>query len=88
MILERSIILSNVTYSYPGSARAALDGVNLTIPANKVIGLVGASGSGKTTAVDLLMGLLEAQNGSLCVDKVIINSTNVHHALQLECHTH
>lgn len=77
MILERSIILSNVTYSYPGSARAALDGVNLTIPANKVIGLVGASGSGKTTAVDLLMGLLEAQNGSLCVDNVTINPTNV-----------
>lgn len=77
IILRESIKLSNVSYSYPESTGMALDEIELTIPANKVVGFVGPSGSGKTTSVDLLMGLLEAQQGDLCIDGVVINSTNV-----------
>lgn len=77
IILRESIKLANVSYSYPESTGMVLDEIELIIPANKVIGLVGASGSGKTTSVDLLMGLLEPQQGALYIDGVTITSTNV-----------
>jgi len=77
IIFKESIKLSDVSYSYPEATGLALDKINLTIPVNKVIGLVGASGSGKTTSVDLLMGLLEAHQGTFCIDDVTISSVNV-----------
>jgi HlyD family secretion protein len=48
----------------------------MTIPANSVIGLVGASGSGKSTAIDLLLGLLTPQKGELCIDGTSITESN------------
>ncbi len=77
IIFRESIKLSNISYSYPGTSRPALDEIDFTISANKVIGLVGASGSGKTTSVDLLMGLLEPEKGALYVDGIGINPTNI-----------
>jgi ABC-type multidrug transport system fused ATPase/permease subunit len=50
--------------------------LSLTIPANSVVGFVGSTGSGKTTLVDIILGLLEQKSGSLMVDGVIINSMN------------
>ncbi len=49
----------------------------MTIPAHKTIGLVGPTGCGKTTTVDLILGLLECQEGTLCVDGKVINNTNI-----------
>jgi len=49
----------------------------MVIPAHQVIGLVGTTGCGKTTTVDLILGLLEAQHGTLCVDEQIIDSKNI-----------
>ena len=74
--LSNDICLKNIYYNYPNASRTALKNINLTIPANKTIGLVGATGSGKTTTVDILLGLLEAQKGTLEVDGKIINSNN------------
>ncbi len=65
---RRAIRLENVTFRYPGKEEAALDGINLTIPVNGTIGLVGASGSGKSTAIDLLLGLIEPEEGRLTLD--------------------
>lgn len=62
------IKLDNITFSYPGKEEKALREFTLEIPVNKVIGLVGASGSGKSTAIDVLLGLIEPQSGSLFVD--------------------
>ncbi|MCL7939454.1 ABC transporter ATP-binding protein/permease [Halomonas sp. ATCH28] len=63
-----AIQLKDVTFTYPGKDEPALKALNLEIPANRVIGLVGASGSGKSTAIDLLLGLIEPQQGQLLVD--------------------
>ena len=52
-------------YNYPNSQRTALKDLNITIPARSTVGLVGATGSGKTTTVDIILGLLEAQQGTL-----------------------
>jgi ABC-type multidrug transport system fused ATPase/permease subunit len=64
----RTAALVDVVYTYPGAAAAALIGVNLSIQRNTTVGLVGATGSGKSTAVDVLLGLLQPQRGSLCID--------------------
>ncbi len=70
------ITLKNINYSYPNSFRNALRNINLSIPAKTTVGLIGATGSGKTTTVDIILGLLEAQKGTLEVDGKIINKQN------------
>jgi ATP-binding cassette subfamily B protein len=62
------IELDGVSFTYRGSARRALDQVSLTIPAGKVVALVGENGSGKTTLAKLLAGLYPPQEGSIRVD--------------------
>ncbi len=65
---KSEIRFDSVVFSYPGKEEPALKGVNITIPSNQVIGLVGASGSGKSTAIDLLLGLIQPQEGNLMID--------------------
>lgn len=65
---KKLIKLDNIGFRYPGKEEQALSEVTLEIPVNQVIGLVGASGSGKSTAIDVLLGLIEPQSGSLVVD--------------------
>src|SRR5690606_5275440 len=67
---ERAIEVEDVTFTYPGSDRPALDGISLRIERNQTVGLVGASGSGKTTLVDLLLGLYTPDGGGILVDGV------------------
>lgn len=74
--LKKGIKLSDITFSYPGKERAAVNGVTITIPVNSVIGLVGSSGSGKSTLIDLLLGLLTPQQGSIYVDNICITADN------------
>ncbi|MEQ6890026.1 ABC transporter ATP-binding protein [Halomonas sp. CS7] len=68
LVPRRAISLKDVVFHYPNQLVPALDGVSLTIPRNQVIGLVGASGSGKSTAIDILLGLMEPTRGVLCID--------------------
>jgi len=71
-----NIALKNIYYNYPNAKRTALKNINLSIQARSIVGLVGATGSGKTTVVDIILGLLEAQEGTLEVDGNIINKSN------------
>ena len=73
---NKSITLNNIYYDYPNASRTALKDINLNIPAKSSIGLVGETGSGKTTTVDIILGLLEAQKGTLEVDGQIITNQN------------
>jgi ATP-binding cassette, subfamily B, bacterial PglK len=66
--LNRELALRDVTFTYPNAPTAALNGVNVEIPMNATVGIVGSTGSGKTTAVDLILGLLEPTQGSLILD--------------------
>ena len=74
--LNDSITLNNIHYNYPNTSRTALKGINLNIPAKTTVGLVGPTGSGKTTLVDIILGLLEAQKGTLEIDGKIITQQN------------
>lgn len=60
--------LYNITYCYPNSKQPVLEHANMEIEAGQSIGIVGASGSGKTTAIDILLGLLQPQSGCVKVD--------------------
>ena len=71
--LKKNITLKKINYHYPGSSQTVLKDINLSIDANSTVGLVGATGSGKTTLVDIILGLLEAQQGTLQVDGQTIN---------------
>jgi len=74
--LTQAIQLNQVSYRYPNAPLPALKGIDLTIPAHSTVGFVGATGSGKTTTVDLILGLLEPQEGALKIDGQTITATN------------
>ena len=75
--LNRQIELADLGYSYPGSTKPVLNGLSLEIQAQTTVGIVGGTGAGKTTAVDVILGLLEPQAGELRVDGVRIGPDNL-----------
>ncbi len=68
LVPKKSINMEDVTFTYPGSDQPALQNLTIDIPVRTTVGLVGATGSGKTTAVDIILGLLRPQSGRLLVD--------------------
>ena len=77
LAFNKKIILKDINYNYPDSSRTALKNINLTISAKSIVGIVGTTGCGKTTTVDIILGLLEAQKGTLEVDGQVITKQNV-----------
>jgi len=71
--LTESLRLEDVSYIYDGSERPALGEVNIEIRAGEQIGVCGPTGSGKTTLVDLISGLLQPSTGKVTVDGVDIS---------------
>ena len=74
---QEKIELTDLTFTYANSHRATLNNLSLRIPVGSSVGLVGGTGAGKTTLVDLLLGLLVPNDGGLVVDGVRITSDNV-----------
>jgi len=75
--LNKIIALKNIHYNYPNSSITSLNKINLTIHAKTSVGLVGPTGSGKTTVVDIILGLLEPQKGTLEIDGKVITNQNL-----------
>jgi ABC-type multidrug transport system fused ATPase/permease subunit len=73
---ENDIQLKNIIFKYPNSDNLVLKKLSLKILAKNAVALVGKTGSGKTTIVDLIMGILNPLNGTLEVDGNIIDSNN------------
>ncbi len=65
---ENEIRMENVSFTYPGAEEPVLENANLTIRKGQTIGLIGVSGAGKTTAADILLGLLSPNEGRVTVD--------------------
>lgn len=76
LTLTKGIKLELVSYRYPYSERWALKGIDLNIPARTTVGFVGVTGSGKTTTVDVILALLEPQEGLLSIDDHPITASN------------
>ena len=71
-----ALTLEHVTYKYPGQKTAALTDINLTISRGTRIGIVGTTGAGKTTLVDIILGLLEPTSGRILTDGTTITRQN------------
>jgi len=76
MHYSKEIKIDNVSYTYPNTEKLVLDSINLSIPFGATIGIVGMTGSGKTTLIDIILGLLQPQKGSLFVDETKIDKNN------------
>ena len=63
---EKDIFVRDVTFTYPNKNAPVLEHVNLTIRHGQTVGIVGTTGAGKTTLVDLILGLLHPDSGSIC----------------------
>jgi ABC-type multidrug transport system fused ATPase/permease subunit len=72
----RDIQLENVSFTYPGADTPALSQVDLCIAKGERIGFLGKTGSGKSTALDLIMGLLEPSEGTIRIDGVPLDDGN------------
>jgi ABC-type multidrug transport system fused ATPase/permease subunit len=73
---EQAIRFEDVTYSYPNTERTVVDGVSFEIKKGSEVGIIGTTGAGKSTIVDILLGLLKPTRGKVTVDGVDI-STNI-----------
>lgn len=70
--LEDKIELNNISFHYPDSDKYIFEGAHMEVPKGKSVGIMGTSGAGKSTIVDVLLGLLHAQNGTITCDGVDI----------------
>jgi len=70
--LKDSFGLSNVDYKYPDEEKLILSGANLKIKKGYAVGIIGSSGAGKTTTVDIILGLLRPQSGTVECDNLDI----------------
>ncbi len=68
--LEHEVRACSISYCYPGTEQPVLKEADMLIPIGKSVGIVGASGAGKTTAVDIILGLLSPQSGEIFADGV------------------
>ena len=74
---KNKITLKDINFNYPNVSRATLKNINLSISAKSTVGFVGSTGSGKTTIVDIILGLLEPLKGSLEIDGTVITKKNL-----------
>ena len=68
--IRHNIQLKDIVYKYPNTETLIFDRANMEIPIGKSVGIVGPSGAGKTTIVDILLGLLQIQSGEILADGV------------------
>lgn len=66
--IRREICMKGITYAYPNTEKLIFDRADLTIPVGASVGIVGTSGAGKSTVVDILLGLLEPSVGQITAD--------------------
>ena len=75
--IEKDITIQNLSYTYPFSMTKIIKKLDMKIPARQTVGIIGKSGSGKTTTIDLILGLLKPNEGEIYVDNFLIDENNV-----------
>lgn len=68
LTIREKIRLIDITYKYPGTEVMIFDHANMEIPIGCAVGIVGTSGAGKTTVVDIMLGLLKLESGAIMAD--------------------
>lgn len=75
--IKNEIVYNNVTFFYPGTKRKVLDGVSFCVKKGELIAIVGKSGAGKTTLVDMLPRFYCPTSGSITIDGIDINNVTL-----------
>jgi len=68
-----SLRLENINFRYPGSTQSVLNDISVEISKGSFLGIVGGTGAGKTTLIDVILGLLQPQAGTILLDSKVIN---------------
>lgn len=76
MTISERLELKNISFTYPDANKLALSNISMNIPVLSTVGLVGSSGSGKSTTIDIIAGLLNPEIGIMEVDGVVIEPHN------------
>jgi ABC-type multidrug transport system fused ATPase/permease subunit len=71
--VTKTIDMVDISYKYPNTDKYILENANMSIPVGKSVGIVGTSGAGKTTIVDVLLGLLKPESGKILADGVDVS---------------
>ena len=74
---HNEINLKNITFNYPDKAIPALENISLTIKPNTTVGFVGTTGSGKSTLIDIILGLIKPQQGEIAIDGTPLTKKNL-----------
>ena len=74
VLFTQSINLNSITFRYPSNSEDVIKSISLNIKKGQSVALIGKSGAGKTTLVDIILGLLEPTSGYICVDSVPIRN--------------
>ncbi len=73
---KNKIELENLQFKYDSSGPLVLDGINLTIKKGDILGIIGSTGSGKSTLMDIIMGLLKPSSGRFVIDEIEVTDKN------------
>ncbi|WP_299357059.1 ABC transporter ATP-binding protein [uncultured Shimia sp.] len=76
--LSKRLELENLCFTYPQAEQPSIYDINVSIPAGSSLGIVGGTGAGKTTLVNILLGLLTPDRGEVRVDGILISDSNCH----------
>lgn len=74
MDFQTDILINNIYFKYKGAAAKALDGVTILIKKGESVGFIGPSGSGKSSLVDIILGLLFPTSGEILIDGIDIKN--------------
>jgi ATP-binding cassette, subfamily B, multidrug efflux pump len=67
------IVINNLSFTYPGSTKKCLKNINIEVPAGKTLAIIGKTGSGKSTLMNLVLRLFKVDRGQIFIDGVDIN---------------
>lgn len=73
---DKQIQLVNASFGYDESAPILIKGINLDIKKGERVGFIGKTGSGKSTILDIIMGLIDSTSGGLYIDGILVNAAN------------
>ena len=77
LIFEEHISLNNIQYSYDDPKKQIINNLNLKIVKNSKIAIIGDTGCGKSTLINIILGLLQPKSGTIKIDKLEINNSNI-----------
>lgn len=83
---QKEICLNNINFKYNKDERFLFQNLNLSIPKGSRVGFIGKTGSGKSTLVDIIMGLLTPESGNILIDSVKLESVNIRNWQSLIAH--